>query len=174
MEANKISWIFPFVGGILIIIGMFLPASIPIKNTETIWLLGFSVNGQISLLNNNLSLIISIICSIVLTICALKLIKTSFEIRKDEDDNIFAEKVWLIIGLVILVVIVFWMFSIHYLITFTKTVKETEDSLTTTTTTTYRFWEYNSIGPAIIFVIIGGVLSIIGACIKGFKFMKDQ
>ncbi|TFG27131.1 MAG: hypothetical protein EU532_08130 [Promethearchaeota archaeon] len=76
-------------------------------------------------------------------------------------------------GLIILVVMVIWIFSIHYLITYSITTTEKDGSLRTTTTTTYRFWAYNIIGFGVIGVILGGTLSIIGACIKGLNLPKE-
>ena len=73
----------------------------------------------------------------------------------------------------IIVVVIFWVFSIHYLITYSITTTEKEDSLTTTTTTTYRFWAYNTIGFGVIGIILGGCLSIIGACVKGLQMPKE-
>lgn len=76
-------------------------------------------------------------------------------------------------GFTIIVVIVFWAFSIHYLITYSITTTDKDGSLRTTTTTTYRFWAYNSIGFGVIGVALGGCLSIIGACVKGLQMPRE-
>jgi hypothetical protein len=99
--------------------------------------------------------------------CAVKIILTAINARKPDKSNEFVERIWFILGFVIIVVIVFWAFSIHYLITYSITTVEKDESLRTTTTTTYRFWEYNSFGFGVIGIVLGGCLSIIGACIKG-------
>ena len=150
-----------------------MPASIPHRNTEIIWIWGLALHNSISFLNNIVALIISIICTIIISICAIRIILTALNVRSPDKGIEFVERIWFIMGFVIIVVIVFWAFSIHYLITYSITTTEKEGSLRTTTTTTYRFWAYNSIGFGVIGIIIGGCLSIIGACIKGLRMTGE-
>jgi len=118
-------------------------------------------------MSNIPALIISIICSITIFLCAIRIILSALTTRNPHKEIEFVERIWFIMGFIILVVIVFWAFSIHYLITYSITTVEKDESLRTTTTTTYRFWAYNSIGFGVIGTALGGCLSIIGACIKG-------
>ncbi len=150
-----------------------MPASIPQRNTEIIWIWGLTLHDTVSFLGNIFALIISIICTIVISICAYRIISTAFKNRKRDKRVEFVERIWLITGFIIIVIMMIWIFSIHYLITYTVTATEKEGSLRTTTTTTYRFWAYNTIGFGVIGVILGGCLSIIGACIKGLNLPKE-
>lgn len=120
-----------------------------------------------------MALIISIICTIIISLCATRIIFTALKARSPDKGIEFVERIWFIMGFVIIVVIVFWAFSIHYLITYSITTTEKDGPLRTTTTTTYRFWTYNSIGFGVIGIILGGCLSIIGACIKGLQMTKE-
>ena len=150
-----------------------MPASIPQRNTEIIWIWGLTLHDTVSFLGNIFALIISIICTIVIVICAHRIISTALKNRKRDKRVEFVERIWLITGFIIIVVMIIWIFSIHYLITYTVTTTEKEGSLRTTTITTYRFWAYNAIGFGVIGVILGGCLSIIGACIKGLNLPKE-
>jgi heme/copper-type cytochrome/quinol oxidase subunit 2 len=150
-----------------------MPASIPQRNTEFIWIWGLTLHDTVSFLGNIFALIISIICTIVIVICAHRIISTALKNRKRDKRVEFVERIWLITGFIIIVVMIIWIFSIHYLITYTVSATEKEGSLRTTTITTYRFWAYNTIGFGVIGVILGGCLSIIGACIKGLNLPKE-
>jgi hypothetical protein len=150
-----------------------MPASIPQRNTEIIWIWGLTLHDTVSFLGNIFALIISIICTIVIVICAHRIISTALKNRKRDKRVEFVERIWLITGFIIIVVMIIWIFSIHYLITYTVIATEKEGSLRTTTITTYRFWAYNTIGFGVIGVILGGCLSIIGACIKGLNLPKE-
>ena len=120
-----------------------------------------------------MALIISIICTIIISLCATRIIFTALKARSPDKGIEFVERIWFIMGFMIIVVIIFWVFSIHYLITYSITTTEKDGPLRTTTTTTYRFWTYNSIGFGVIGIILGGCLSIIGACIKGLQMTKE-
>jgi len=157
----------------LIFISLFIPASFPQRDTEIIWIWGLTLHKSISLMDNIPALIISIICTIIISLCAIRIILTSLKIRKPERGIEFVERIWFVMGFVIIVVIVFWAFSIHYLITYSITTVEKDESLRSTTTTTYRFWAYNSIGFGVIGIALGGCLSIIGACIKGLQLPRE-
>ena len=150
-----------------------MPASIPQRNTEIIWIWGLTLHDTVSFLGNIFALIISIICTIVIVICAHRIISTALKNRKRDKRVEFVERIWLITGFIIIVVMIIWIFSIHYLITYKVIATEKEGSLRTTTITTYRFWAYNAIGFGVIGVILGGCLSIIGACIKGLNLPKE-
>ena len=150
-----------------------MPASIPQRNTEIIWIWGLTLHDTVSFLGNIFALIISIICTIVIVICAHRIISTALKNRKRDKRVEFVERIWLITGFIIIVVMIIWIFSIHYLITYKVIATEKEGSLRTTTITTYRFWAYNTIGFGVIGVILGGCLSIIGACIKGLNLPKE-
>ena len=172
-KSKEYSWIFPFIGGILIFIALLTPASIPLRDTEIIWVWGLSLHGSFSFIDNIIALTISIICTILISICAFRIILTAINARNPAKRNEFVERIWFIMGFSIIVVIVFWAFSIHYLITYSITTIEKDESLRTTTTTTYRFWAYNSIGFGVIGIALGGCLSIIGACVKGLQIPKE-
>ena len=150
-----------------------MPASIPQRNTEMIWIWGLTLHDTVSFLGNIFALIISIVCTFVISICAIKIVSTAIKSRNRDKSVEFVERLWLITGFIIIVVMIIWIFSIHYLITYTVTATEKEGSLRTTTTTTYRFWAYNTIGFGVIGVILGGSLSIIGACNKGLNLPKE-
>ncbi len=120
-----------------------------------------------------MALIISIICTIIISLCATRIIFTALKARSPDKGIEFVERIWFIMGFMIIVVVIFWVFSIHYLITYSITTTEKDGPLRTTTTTTYRFWTYNSIGFGVIGIILGGCLSIIGACIKGLQMTKE-
>ncbi len=124
-------------------------------------------------MSNITALIISIICTIVISLCALRIIITALNFRRSENEIEFVERIWFLMGFLIIVVIVFWAFSIHYLITYSITTIEKDESLRTTTTTTYRFWAYNTFGFGVIGIILGSSLSIIGACIKGLQLPRE-
>jgi hypothetical protein len=124
-------------------------------------------------MSNISALVISIICTSVIILCALRIILSALKAKSPSKGIEFVERIWLLMGLVILVLIVFWAFSIHYLITYSITTVEKDESLRTTTTTTYRFWAYNTIGFGVIGIALGGCLSIIGACIKGLQLPRE-
>ena len=124
-------------------------------------------------MNNIAALIISIICTIVISLCALRIILTALYFRRSENEIESVERIWFLMGFVIIVILVFWAFSIHYLITYSITTVEKDESLRITTTTTYRFWAYNTFGFGIIGIILGGSLSVIGACIKGLQLPRE-
>lgn len=149
-----------------------LPASIPQRDTKIIWIWGLTYHSSISFLNNIVALIISIICTIIILINTFRIILTALKIRNSQNSIDYVERIWLISGFIIIIMMVIWIFSINYLITYSITSTEKEGSLRTTTTTTYRFWDYNTIGFGIIGVLLGGILTIIGACIKGLNLIK--
>ncbi|MFX1338037.1 MAG: hypothetical protein ACFFDK_05470 [Promethearchaeota archaeon] len=132
-----------------------------------------TLHGSFSLMDNIIALIISIICTVIISICAIRIIITAINARHPDKGMEFVERIWLIMGFVIIVVIVFWAFSILYLLTYSITTVEKDESLRTTTTTTYRFWEYNVIGFGVIGIALGGCFSIIGACIKGLQLPRE-
>ena len=102
---KKYTWLFPFLGGIIVIIGLLTPIA-SYYNYLQIWMWGLIVTRfygiSVEFVNDTLIFNIGIISSIILTIFSLILIITGYLYKRGHFDNNRISKIWISSGIIIL------------------------------------------------------------------------
>jgi hypothetical protein len=158
-EFKDYVWLFPFIGAILVAIGLFTPAAIYhiTGYTELYWMHGVvvltgGVNGPDVQFVDSLGLLIpGIISLILLTICTITMFVSALTHRGKETPGS-----WIALGILLIG-------GAIYFITGTAVGFAINRMIELDITEWVRFWENRTPGFAVIAPFIGGGLAILGA-----------
>lgn len=103
---KKYTWVFPFIGGIIPVIGILTPVA-SFYNYFNVWMWGLVVSRlygiSVEFISEMLILNIGIIASIIIILISLMLIITGYLYKRDYFDNRKISKLWISSGIIILV-----------------------------------------------------------------------
>ncbi|MFX1504415.1 MAG: hypothetical protein ACFFDH_25880 [Promethearchaeota archaeon] len=172
-KKSKYSIYLAFVGVILIVIGFFSPINIPLGSTEYFWIWGLYGSEQIEFLEGfSLQFILTIVvCSSIIIISIFLSIIQIYKNRNYPEDS--SGLLWLILGCVIIVTIIYFSIAIHYELFEYYAIRKSP--VTTEPAYSYhrnRFWSYNDIGYGVILPICGALILIIVGILRGIRKNK--
>ena len=171
---EKIIWLFPLIGGFLILFSLFFPAAIEVEDSsKEIWIFGMVDRDTMTFFEDIYLLTGSFICSFLIVLFAISMIITSIKYRLHKN---YMEKVhvaWCLQGFIVIISVLTWMILLHLLIMRANLSLIKEGDEFKAILEFSRFWEYNMPGIGIIGVIMGGFLSIIGAILKKRLIKKN-
>lgn len=157
-KIKKYYWVLPLLGGILSIIGLFIPAwySITVYD-ENIWMWGLieriSLGGVFNFLDAEL-LIPGLITAILILICSIVIIIITFFIVRGKKIQSSAEKLWIIMGFLELCAAIIYIIAMDLIFySYTQRIHYPE----------HDFWRVYSFHFGMITPFIGAALSIVGA-----------
>lgn len=157
---KKFYWILPLAGGILSIIGLFIPLWYSITAyEENLWMWGLiehiSVGGVFDLLPAEL-LIPGLITAILILMSSIVIIIFALFIFRGKEIRISAEKLWIIMGLLELCAVIIYIVAMDIgWYSYTQRINYPE----------HDFWRIYNFQLGIITPFIGAALSIVGAII---------
>ena len=103
---QKYTWLFPFIGGIITIIGVLTPVA-SFYSFFQLWMWGLIVirdyGISVQFITNPIIISIGIVSSIVLMIFSLFLISTGYLYKKGKFENYKISKFWITSGIIILI-----------------------------------------------------------------------
>ncbi|MCP4763345.1 MAG: hypothetical protein GY870_16345 [archaeon] len=163
-------FILPLIGGIIILISFLNPAGQIFDAIDfNIWMIGVVISsdfidgyGGVSLIADPINLTTSILCSIVIIICALATIKLSNDIRKGKEFRDVIVKL-LGLGISILILTMIWqqVMGINF------------EIITSGPNLDYTFWETLNQGFGIYGLYIGSSMILLSVILKkSSKFLK--
>ena len=171
-KKSKYSICLAFVGTILIVIGFFLPVNIPHGSTENFWIWGLNAYDRIEFLEGYSAqfILTTVVCSIIIILSIFLSIIQIYKNKNYPENS--SGLLWLILGCVIIVTIIYFSIAIHYEFFEYYTTKNSPGSTPMFSYHRDRFWNYNDIGFGIILPIIGALILIIAGITKGLKKNK--
>jgi hypothetical protein len=103
---KKHTWVFPFLGGLISIIGLLTPIA-SLYNFFNVWMWGLVVSRlfgiSVEFISDMLIINIGIISSIIIALISLTLIITGYLYKKDHFDNRRISKLWMCSGIIIII-----------------------------------------------------------------------
>lgn len=106
MILKKYTWLFPFIGGFITIIGLLTPIA-NFMNLFQIWMWGLVISRfydfSVEFINDTIILNIGILSSIILMIFSFILIVTGYFYKRGYFDNYKISKIWIGCGIIVLI-----------------------------------------------------------------------
>ncbi|TFG24123.1 MAG: zinc ribbon domain-containing protein [Promethearchaeota archaeon] len=163
MTIKDYIWVFPLIGGFLIILAVLTPAVYyrlgPIYSYIWLWGLKVTSSGSSWVSGfNYIDLVVYVVCTILILIAGIKLIETSNKVRLGRMDLKDVDLLWLELSILAIVAIIIWI----VILSIATTSTQTRTTLTTTTTTTTNIWSYHQVGFGVIGVFMGAIITLIG------------
>jgi len=158
-KIKKFYWFLPLIGGILSIVGIFIPAwySITVYD-ENIWMWGLIERITVSefdFLHAEL-LIPGLITTILILISSIAIIISTLFVVREKKAQTSAEKLWIIMGVLELCAAIIYIVAIDIIFySFTQSIGYPE----------HDFWRVYNFHFGMITPFIGAALSIVGAII---------
>lgn len=158
-EVNKKLLILPFIGSIILIIGLFIPAWYSTTSwEENLWMVGiiqhFPSGGSVIELLPTELFIPSLICTIVLIISSFIILINILFLTRQKKFLANPEKLWILMGILEICITVIYIIAMD--IGFNIYTQRTDYP-------EHDFWVIYNIQFGIIIPFIGAILSIIGA-----------
>lgn len=163
-------WLFPFIGSLLCLIAFIFPSAWAVRQYQgdtiyynLIWI--FSLHADFIFLEDinmylNINLLIlapSLICSLLIFVFNLVIIRQSHSVLKGKLEMEDVENNWIFLSLFSFIISLIWMILMHiaFIIYYGRTVS---------------FWRYYRLGPGLFLIFIGCFIAVIGILMKKKKY----
>lgn len=105
-------WIFPYVGGVLMLIAFLTPAGNTYISSEYVWIWGFVLtrDGEFTYMNDTIRFLISVFLSFLILLIALTLIRTANNVKNGKKEIKDYRKDWIYYSFFILIITTSWAF----------------------------------------------------------------
>ncbi len=163
VNLKNISWLFPLIGGIMLIIAFLTPAAL--QSWNLVWIWGVSLKNQrnFEITRDILRIIPSIVCSVLIIVGVIVLLKSALKIRKNGLDLEEFKKACLKGGILPIIGIIVWMVMMELSCSLDLNINIYPFS----SSSCFRFWGiyYHSPGFGVIGIFLGAAIPIVSVAI---------
>ncbi len=160
---KNISWLFPLIGGIMLIMAFLTPAAY--RSWSFVWIWGVSLRNMrvFEMTRDIMRIIPAIVSSILVLVGVIVLVNSALKIRKNGLELEEFKKKWLIGAVLPIIGIIIWMIMMELSCSLNLNINRYPFS----SSSCFRFWGLNYHGPGfgVIGIFLGAAIPIVGVAI---------